>query len=114
MYPWTYVALHKATNEPVGMTELWLSKLVPYIADQDDTGVISEHRGHKLGTTLKYLMLQKLYTDERSKEVRWWYTVNAEVNEHMLNINDELGYKEFIQRYIYQFDRSELLENLKK
>ncbi len=96
-FPWTFVALHVKTGNVAGITETWLDKFQPEIAEQDDTGVIREFRGNRLGLTLKYLMLEKLLTDPRSSEVKFWVTNNAFSNSHMLAINDELKYR-FLQR----------------
>ena len=59
------------------------------IGHQDDTGVVGEHRGHRLGMRLKAAMLQRLATVEPQLEtIDTW---NAESNAHMIAVNDELG-----------------------
>lgn len=90
----TIVAVDRSTSKPIAMTEIWNKFEAPDVANQSDTGVIFEHRGKKLGLTLKYQMLDYLLTSEGTKNVKLWSTGNAASNKHMLAINDELNYKE--------------------
>ncbi|NHJ39236.1 MAG: GNAT family N-acetyltransferase, partial [Asgard group archaeon] len=86
----TFIAVHKETNEPVGLTSTYINKYQPDCAYQEDTGVIRAHRGKGLGLALKYQMLEKLLKETKAK---FWRTGNAGSNEHMLRINRILKYE---------------------
>lgn len=91
----TIIALEKSTKLPIGYTETIISEYNPHVAEQWDTGVISEHHGKSLGLTLKYLMLDRLISDPRTSNIRYWKTSNASTDVHILRINKLLGYKEY-------------------
>jgi GNAT superfamily N-acetyltransferase len=55
------------------------------------TLVRRDHRGHKLGTLVKIANLRRLQTEH--PERRELHTTNAEVNEHMIGINEALGFR---------------------
>jgi L-amino acid N-acyltransferase YncA len=107
---WTFVAVDRESRLPIALTESWLEEDVPELSWQDDTGVLAEHRGRNLGLTLKYQMLARLLTHEKSQSVKYWTTGNANSNSHMLRINDILGYKEVAIYHMYEFDRKEFEE----
>jgi len=71
-------------------------------AEQWQTIVGREHRGHRLGTALKVANLHEL--QRGFPEVTSVHTQNAEVNAQMLAINDRLGFQpvavvpEFVRR----------------
>ncbi len=54
------------------------------------TAVTRKHRGHRLGLIVKIAMLDLLATAEPQLEriVTW----NAQANEHMIAVNEALGY----------------------
>lgn len=73
-----------------GFTEIQIPQTATDLAYQDDTLVLREHRGHGLGLALKRAaaaVLRDAYPSVRT--VRTW---NATENEHMLAVNDALGY----------------------
>lgn len=105
---WAFVATDK-TGKPVAMTETKIfPHYTPLYSYQWDTGVLASYRGNKLGLTLKYLMLNKLLTDSRSKNVKYWSTYNASSNKHMININDELKYQINALWKEYEFNKEKL------
>jgi hypothetical protein len=53
--------------------------------------VAREHRGHRLGLRLKLAMLDLLARQE--PQVKHILTGNGETNEHMIGINETLGYR---------------------
>ena len=58
---------------------------------QDDTLVLSEHRGRRLGMLVKAANLQRLAVEQpAARRVGTW---NAEENSHMLAINVALGFR---------------------
>ena len=63
----------------------------PHLAGQHDTSVVRAHRGHRLGLLLKLEMLRWL--DEAEPQVEQIDTWNAESNDHMVDVNETLGYR---------------------
>jgi hypothetical protein len=53
--------------------------------------VAAEHRGHRLGLLLKVANLDQLR--RFLPEVRYLNTWNADVNAHMVAINERLGFR---------------------
>ena len=54
------------------------------------TVVTRKHRGHRLGLLVKIAMLELLATAEPQLErIATW---NAQANEHMIAVNEALGY----------------------
>jgi RimJ/RimL family protein N-acetyltransferase len=63
-----------------------------------NTVVTRKHRGHRLGLLVKIAMMEWLATTEPQLErITTW---NAEVNEHMIAINEAMGYTVFGQPVI--------------
>jgi len=58
---------------------------------QQLTAVIRTHRGHRLGLLVKTAMLELLASAE--PQIEWIATGNAASNEHMIAVNEQLGYK---------------------
>jgi RimJ/RimL family protein N-acetyltransferase len=85
------VARHRSTGRLAGYTSLWVRSGKEDVADQDDTLVVPEHRGHSLGLLIKLANLRAYR--ERFPTARKVVTFNAEENQHMLAINDALGFR---------------------
>lgn len=81
---------HRPTGQLAGHTMLMVFNSNPAVAFQDDTLVLRDHRGHRLGMLLKTANLLRLQA-ELPAAVRTW-TWNAAENRHMLDINDQLGF----------------------
>jgi GNAT superfamily N-acetyltransferase len=85
------VARHRTTGELAGHTVVTVDSERPAIGDQHDTAVAREHRGHRLGVLLKAGMLRWLAEEEPQLEtIDTW---NAESNDHMIFVNELLGYR---------------------
>jgi mycothiol synthase len=83
-------AVHEQTGEVAGLTYLVVYQHRPELADQEDTAVLAAHRGHGLGARMKAANLQWLAADRPAvKRVR---TSNAADNEHMLRVNNQVGF----------------------
>jgi len=84
------LALDK-TGAVVAFTQLVVPRLDPGRVFQWGTIVHPDHRGHRLGTALKvanHAQVQRHETD-----LRICHTYNAEVNAHMIAVNQLLGYR---------------------
>ena len=93
MRNYTVAARHDATGELAALTEIAVDPADPGWGHQLFTVVTKEHRGHRLGLLTKVAMLGLLATTEPQLErISTW---NAEVNKHMIAVNDELGYAVF-------------------
>lgn len=84
-------ALHPATGEMVAYTVLNWRPGVPATIAQQDTLVVGEHRGHRLGMLTKVANLRR--AQARWPSARSVLTWNASENQHMLAINIALGFK---------------------
>jgi GNAT superfamily N-acetyltransferase len=85
------VARHRTTGALAGHTVIVVEEQRPAIADQHDTAVAAAHRGHRLGLLLKAGML--LWLEEAEPQVETVDTWNAESNDHMIGVNEALGYR---------------------
>jgi len=87
---YTVVARHADTGELAALSEIAVDPANPGWGFQMNTVVIRKHRGHRLGLLAKIAMMELLATTEPQLErISTW---NAEVNEHMIAINEAMGY----------------------
>jgi TerC family integral membrane protein len=85
------VARHAETGEYAGHTVVAVMSDRPHLGDQHDTAVAPAHRGHRLGLLLKTEMLRWLR--EAEPQLHHIDTDNAGSNDHMIGINELLGYR---------------------
>jgi RimJ/RimL family protein N-acetyltransferase len=91
---WRYysvAARHDQTGQLVALTQLGIDPEVPGWAFQHLTAVLQDHRGHRLGLLVKTAMLDLLLGGDTG--VRNIVTSNAGPNDHMIAINDQLGFE---------------------
>lgn len=81
---------HVPTGHLVGYTELTFPTGGGPYAVQEDTLVVREHRGHRLGTLLKAANLVRFAELHPGTVVT---TFNAEDNRPMLDVNEALGFE---------------------
>lgn len=93
---------HVASGQLVGFTEIAVPAEEHRASWQEDTLVLREHRGHRLGLLLKAENLRVL--QERHPERRSITTYNAEENRHMLDVNEALGFRPFIYEGAWRKD----------
>jgi hypothetical protein len=84
------IARHRGTGELAGHSTITVEQERPHIGEQADTAVSRDHRGHRLGALVKTGML--LWMREAEPGLRQIDTWNAESNNHMIGINEQLGY----------------------
>jgi GNAT superfamily N-acetyltransferase len=85
------IARHRETGQGAGHTAVSVESQRPTIAHQGDTAVVRAHRGHRLGMLLKADML--LWLAEAEPQIEHLDTWNAESNDHMISVNEALGYR---------------------
>jgi GNAT superfamily N-acetyltransferase len=88
---YTVGAVHEATGTLAAMTQLNVDPEYPAWGHQALTAVTRAHRGHRLGLLVKSAMLEWLATAE--PQLERIVTGNAAVNQHMIAINEQLGYE---------------------
>lgn len=86
-----YVLAVSPEGDVVGFTQLVVPRHDPGKVFQWGTLVDPRHRGHRLGTALKAANHRLLQRHETGSAA--CFTYNAEVNEHMIAVNELLGYK---------------------
>lgn len=87
---YTTAVVHRPSRALVGFTELSVPAETDRPVNQEDTLVVREHRGHRLGLLLKAWNLESVRRNEPGHPSV--ITFNAEENRHMLAINEELGF----------------------
>jgi GNAT superfamily N-acetyltransferase len=94
----TAAARHDASGKLVAYTDLVFSQSAPEAGYQLDTLVLREHRGHGLGLAVKLANLRAL--EQHSPSTRSLSTWNAGENEHMIAINEKMGF-EVVSNSVY-------------
>jgi GNAT superfamily N-acetyltransferase len=89
MTSYRLVAQHRASGALAGFTALAVERARPHLGFQEDTAVVREHRGHRLGLRLKIEMLRLLR--DREPAIVQIDTWNALSNRHMIAVNDAIG-----------------------
>ena len=88
---YTVAAVDDASGEMAAITQVMIAPEHPEWAYQQLTAVTRLHRGHRLGLLVKTAMLEWLASDEPG--VERVATGNAATNEHMIAVNETLGYE---------------------
>jgi GNAT superfamily N-acetyltransferase len=82
---------HLATGTLVGLTTITVLAHRADVVFQDDTLVLQEHRGNKLGLLIKVANMERL--TEQFPDARIIYTWNAPENRYLLTVNQQLGFQ---------------------
>jgi GNAT superfamily N-acetyltransferase len=84
-------ARHDESGDLAALSQVIVEPDLPGVAFQAITAVDRPHRGHRLGLLVKAAMHQWLAAAEPGlREVSTW---NSETNEHMIAINERLGFE---------------------
>ncbi|MEV7605390.1 GNAT family N-acetyltransferase [Paenarthrobacter sp. NPDC089322] len=81
---------HLATGRLAGLTTISVLAHRQDVVFQDDTLVLQEHRGNKLGLLIKVANMERL--SEQFPDARVIYTWNAPENRYLLTVNKQLGF----------------------
>ncbi len=94
------VARHRSSGRLAGHTIVAVDAEQPQYADQHDTSVLREHRGHRLGLLLKSEMLRWLGEAEPAlARIDTW---NDEGNDPMFAVNELLRYRRTARNLEFQ------------
>ena len=85
------LARHKESGVLAGHTVVAVETERDAVGHQHDTSVVRSHRGHRLGLLLKAAMI--LWLAEVEPQLETVDTWNAESNDHMIAVNELLGYR---------------------
>jgi GNAT superfamily N-acetyltransferase len=107
---WTLLARRAGDGAFAGFTDLYWNADNPRVAQQGDTAVAPEHRGHALGKWLKAAMLERLQRER--PDVRVVRTGNADTNAAMLAINEALGFAVAREAIVWQVATDDLARRL--
>ena len=91
-----------AHGETAGATEVLVNVHRRECSWQWNTVVLAAHRGRRIGRWMKAAMWKRLRENEPA--VSMLHTGNAESNDHMLAINDKMGYSPAHTQACYQGD----------
>jgi GNAT superfamily N-acetyltransferase len=97
---WLLVAIHEATGEGAGFTDITYDPKQPWVIWQQGTAVTRGHRGHRLGLWMKAVMLERI--GRELPDAKYIRTGNANTNSQMLGINTDLGFKMAWQSTLWQ------------
>jgi GNAT superfamily N-acetyltransferase len=86
----TVMAVHRVTGDVAGYSALSVPREIERPVTQEDTVVLSAHRGHRLGMLLKLANIRHL--EETFPGYPSIVTYNAEENRHMLSVNEAVGF----------------------
>jgi GNAT superfamily N-acetyltransferase len=107
---WTVYVQETSTARFCGFSEVFWNPNRPFLLWQGFTGVNPDFRGKSLGRWMKAAMLARIL-DERPY-VQVIRTGNANSNRYMLAINNELGFKPYLDWTVWQIDTEKVLSYL--
>lgn len=96
------VARPVGSGELVAYSTIGISRHDPVNAFQWDTLVRADHRGHRLGMLVKVANLRRLLRD--APEAERLHTWNAVSNDHMVAINEAMGFEVVALEAEWQLD----------
>ena len=100
----------RAPGDLAALTQVCVDPAMPGWGFQELTAVARPHRGHRLGLLLKLAMLDRLAA--REAQVTRIVTGNADGNEHMIAINEQLGFRVLGRWPSWELDVADMPANL--
>jgi hypothetical protein len=97
------LARHRGTGTLAGHSVLCVDELRPSIGFQEDTTVVREHRGHRLGLLMKAEMMR--WVSLERPEVSATDTWNDVTNHHMIAVNERMGARVVAVHHSYKGPR---------
>jgi GNAT superfamily N-acetyltransferase len=97
-------ARHDQSGQIVALTDIGLEAAPPEIAYQWATIVLPAHRGHRLGMLVKLANLE--FVRINRPRVQMLNTWNAAINDHMVAINEAIGFRAVEQWREWQLELS--------
>ena len=94
-------------GELAALTQVCVDPALPGWAFQELTAVARPHRGHRLGLLVKLAMLDLLAA--REPQVTRLITRNADGNQHMIAINEQLGFRLLSRWPSWELDVADLV-----
>jgi GNAT superfamily N-acetyltransferase len=88
---YTVAARQDASGQLVAITQILVDASAPDCGIQQLTAVLPAHRGHRLGLLVKVAMLELV--SSAAPNISYFVTDNAGANDHMININAQLGFE---------------------
>jgi hypothetical protein len=101
--PYRVMARHRRSGEWAGLSLLCVDEFQPTVAFQEDTSVVREHRGHRLGLLMKTEMLRWIAAER--PEIGATDTWNETTNHHMIAVNERLGANVLATYAVHRLDR---------
>jgi GNAT superfamily N-acetyltransferase len=95
-------ARHDASGQLVGYTDIGVNIDAPRVGYQWDTIVTPSHRGHRLGLLMKLANLDLFRRTISGVEII--NTWNAAVNEHMIVVNEAMGFRPADVEWAWELD----------
>jgi GNAT superfamily N-acetyltransferase len=84
-------ARHDQSGQVVATSDIGIALGRPELANQWATIVLPEHRGHRLGMRVKLANLE--FVRRSRPQVALINTWNAAINDHMVSINEAIGFR---------------------
>ena len=91
---------HVGSGALVAFSELSVPHDSALAVQQEDTLVLKEHRGHRLGMLAKAANLALLQREHPGRS--WVVTFNAEENRPMLDVNEAIGFVPFVYEAVWE------------
>lgn len=103
----TLAVKQRGDGRMVGYTQMFINPSFPDLGQQGDTGVHEDARGNRLGKWLKAEVARYLVAEY--PEITRIRTGNASSNEHMLAINEAMGFRPHHHTVVWQMATARVL-----
>jgi GNAT superfamily N-acetyltransferase len=103
---WTCFVRERETGAVAGFTEVYISRHHPEKIEQGLTAVFPQYRNRGIGRWVKAAVIEKIITEV--PEAKIIKTDNATINQPMLNINREMGFRPVKSETIWQVSLREV------